>query len=54
MCQFCKKIRVDGRWISIDDYIPGHSDTDLSHGICPERLARHYEELTDPEGPAKR
>ncbi len=47
VCEFCKKIRADGRWIFIDDYVSSHSDADFSHGICPECLEKHYKELTD-------
>jgi hypothetical protein len=53
ICTFCKRIRADGRWISLDDYIPRHSNADLSHGICPECFERHCDELMDTEGSKK-
>ncbi len=51
VCEFCNKIRAHGNWISINDYISSHSDADFSHGICPECLEKHYDELTDSNGP---
>lgn len=40
-CAWCKKIRDDsGYWKQIETYIAEHSDARLSHGICPECLAR--------------
>lgn len=39
MCAWCKKIRDDGGyWSQVEEYLMGHSDTKLSHGICPECL----------------
>ena len=37
ICSYCKKIRSDGNyWQQIESYIREHTDTDFSHGICPE------------------
>ncbi len=43
ICSYCKKIRDDesgpagkGDWIEIEQYISQHTDTDFSHGICPD------------------
>ncbi|HIJ78424.1 MAG: hypothetical protein OEY01_04415 [Desulfobulbaceae bacterium] len=43
ICSFCKKIRDDdGCWDQLEVYITNHSDTDFSHGICPDCLEEHY------------
>lgn len=43
ICSSCKKIRDDaGHWTAIEDYIVDHSDTEFSHGICPECAERLY------------
>jgi glucan phosphoethanolaminetransferase (alkaline phosphatase superfamily) len=47
VCSFCKKIRVDDRWIPIDSYIRDHSEVDFSHGICPQCAAENYGDLLD-------
>jgi chemotaxis family two-component system sensor kinase Cph1 len=48
ICSHCKKIRDDnGYWEQIDDYIAEHSDTEFSHGICPDCLDKYYPEFKD-------
>ncbi|MDD2466419.1 MAG: PAS domain S-box protein [Desulfobulbus sp.] len=43
LCLFCKKIRDDkGYWEQVDVYINKYSEADISHGICPECLKKHY------------
>ncbi len=45
LCSFCKKIRDDkGYWEQIDVYIYKYSEADISHGICPECMKKHYPE----------
>jgi len=42
----CKKIRkVNGSWVAIEEYIEEHSDTELSHSICPECSKKMYPEF---------
>lgn len=43
ICASCKKIRNDkGYWEQIEAYLLGHSEAELSHGICPECAHRLY------------
>ncbi len=43
ICSHCKKIRDDkGYWNQIEAYIQKHSDTEFSHGICPECAKIYY------------
>ncbi|MBE0583952.1 MAG: PAS domain-containing protein [Desulfofustis sp.] len=43
ICAHCKKIRDDsGYWNQLETYIKEHSEADLSHGICPDCLKKHY------------
>jgi ligand-binding sensor domain-containing protein len=43
VCASCKKIRDDkGYWNLMETYIQDHSDADVSHGVCPECIARLY------------
>lgn len=50
ICVSCKRIRDDeGHWVEIDTYIADHSDTEFSHGICPDCQKKLYPELSsDP------
>jgi ligand-binding sensor domain-containing protein len=37
MCAWCKKVRDDkGYWEQIEAYVKGHSEADITHGICPD------------------
>ncbi len=41
ICSYCKNIRDDdGLWEQMEAYISSHSDTQFSHGICPDCLAK--------------
>jgi len=41
ICAWCKKIRDgDEYWQNVEDYISSRSDTDFTHGICPECLEK--------------
>jgi PAS domain S-box-containing protein len=45
LCLYCKKIRNEkNMWEPIEDYIFNHSQADISHGICPDCMKRHYPE----------
>jgi DNA-binding response OmpR family regulator len=46
MCAWCKKIRDDkGEWVVLESYILNHSNTEITHGICPECIAAHHGKL---------
>jgi len=48
MCSFCKKIRdVDGSWVDVDAYIAKHSNSDVSHSVCPECIPKYYPEYIE-------
>jgi hypothetical protein len=35
LCAWCRKIRMDNEWISLEDFFERRFDTRTSHGICP-------------------
>gem|GEM_PF-2959577 len=46
ICSYCKKIRDDqGYWNQLEDFISSHSETQFSHGICPECKKNELEKL---------
>ena len=46
LCSFCKKIRNNnGEWENVDTYIHKHSEADVSHGVCPDCIKKHYPEF---------
>ena len=43
ICSHCKKIRDDkGYWNQLEKYIQERSETQFSHGICPECAKKYY------------
>ncbi|MDY6990890.1 MAG: PAS domain S-box protein [Thermodesulfobacteriota bacterium] len=43
ICSFCKKVRNEsGYWEHADVYIRKHTKADVSHGICPKCMKKHY------------
>ncbi len=37
ICSYCHRIRNDaGEWERLEGYIGGHTNAQLSHGMCPE------------------
>lgn len=46
ICSHCRKVRDDkGYWSRLEEYVVQHSDTDFTHGICPDCLKAHYPEI---------
>ncbi|MFH1459846.1 MAG: hypothetical protein ABIG64_05675 [Candidatus Omnitrophota bacterium] len=52
ICSKCKKIRDDkGYWNQIERYITDHSETEFTHGICPDCAKALYGFEEDKEWP---
>lgn len=48
ICSGCKKIKDDkGYWNQVETYIQKHTDTEFSHGLCPDCLAKFYPDMVD-------
>ncbi|MFZ2657532.1 MAG: GAF domain-containing protein [Victivallales bacterium] len=46
ICASCKKIRDDkGYWANLESYLTKHTDTQFSHGICPDCAEALYPDL---------
>jgi hypothetical protein len=46
ICMFCKKIRDENNeWQILEKYISNRSDTQFSHGICPDCFVIHYPKI---------
>jgi len=46
--QLQKKVRDDkGYWNQIETYIREHSDTQISHGLCPDCVRKLYPDFSD-------
>ncbi len=45
MCAWCKKVRDDSNyWHQVEEYIKARSNTEISHGICPDCYDSYLEE----------
>jgi len=42
ICMHCGRIRSDGQWEELQDYIESHSEAVFSHGLCQQCLSKHY------------
>lgn len=50
ICVHCKSMRDDrGYWQQVDIYVRDHSEAELSHGICPECIAKLLPERAKAE-----
>ena len=48
ICASCKKVRDDkGYWNQLETYLKEHSNTEITHGICPECMKKLYPEYAD-------
>jgi hypothetical protein len=46
ICSFCKRIRDENdEWRNVETYIEERSQTEFSHGICPECAKKNYAEV---------
>ena len=34
MCAWCRKVKVDGRWITFEEYLSEKNSLQTSHGVC--------------------
>ncbi len=49
ICCHCKRIKEStNAWLPIDTYIQEHSQTEFSHGICPDCMKQFYPEIQLP------
>jgi hypothetical protein len=44
ICGWCKRIREDGQWLPIEEYVKKHSLANFTHGICPHCLDEQLEQ----------
>jgi len=46
ICSFCKKIRIDeGEWEVLESYISKRTESQFSHGLCPDCRKEQYPNL---------
>jgi hypothetical protein len=52
MCSSCKKVQdeTDGSWAPFDVYLLNHTDTQVTHGMCPECMRKFYPDRRNKTG----
>jgi hypothetical protein len=50
ICMHCRKIRDENQqWQPLESYLSSHTETKLSHSLCPECARKFYPEIFPPE-----
>ena len=44
VCAWCKKIRDDADWVTLENYLQKQTGSPLTHGICPTCLPKFQED----------
>jgi preprotein translocase subunit SecF len=50
VCAWTKQIQVQGRWVSIEEFLTNHLNIQLTHGISPEAIRALVEETESYSG----
>ena len=45
LCMYCRRINSSETWQSVEDYLWDHVDVKVSHGCCPDCLAKLTRQL---------
>lgn len=46
ICAHCKEVRTElGDWQQLESYVRARTDTQFSHGVCPNCAMKHYADL---------
>jgi hypothetical protein len=51
MCAWTKRVQVEGKWISVDEFLTDHLQIHLTHGISPEAARQLLDEAQLPPKP---
>ena len=49
LCSFCKKIKIDDKWIPVEEYIKDKTEVEFTHSFCPECAEKHYGNICNKE-----
>lgn len=53
VCAWTKRIRVEGKWVTIEEFLKDHLHFKLSHGISPEAMEKFVKEIEETNKPAQ-
>ena len=52
MCAWCRKVRIDGRWVSVEEFLNRKVRLQTSHSmceVCREKVMQEIDSLPPPE-----
>jgi hypothetical protein len=51
VCAWTHRLRIEGKWVTLDEFLTNKLNVKISHGISPEALARIKRELSEDRSP---
>jgi K+-sensing histidine kinase KdpD len=51
VCAWTKRIRVEGKWMTMEEFLKDHLHFKLSHGISPEAMEKFIKEIEETNKP---
>ena len=49
VCAWCRKMCHEDKWLTTEEYFNSKFETQTTHGVCPECLAKHLKEAEKQE-----
>jgi formate hydrogenlyase subunit 3/multisubunit Na+/H+ antiporter MnhD subunit len=47
ICAWCRRIRIDDKWISLEEYVRTEHQLESTHGICPECVRKLINDIQE-------
>jgi hypothetical protein len=51
VCAWTQRLRIEGKWVTLDEFLTNKLNVKISHGISPEALAKIKRELSQDSPP---
>jgi K+-sensing histidine kinase KdpD len=51
VCAWTQRLRIEGKWVTLDEFLTNKLNVRISHGISPEALAKIKRELSEDTPP---
>jgi hypothetical protein len=47
ICAWSQRIRIEGKWMTLEEFLKNHLQIKISHGISPEAMDKMVKELEE-------
>jgi hypothetical protein len=51
VCAWTQRLRIEGKWVTLDEFLTNKLNVKISHGISPKALAKIKRELSEDRSP---